>query len=636
MSGPIRRRLALALAAFVPAAAGVVLALRVAGEAVERGEAALLRSEAAIAASLHAEAAGARDPREALDAAFGDRWRRTERVDSLLDRSEVAEAGGRRTARTTLFGPDGWTRVGTLELRGRADRSGGTPWPVLLAAGLGLLLLLAGLLAICLGDVGPAEEAAGALGERDGRGPRRTAPAATARGERGRWKLLAAALAALALLVTAGSLWRVGGRAEGRLAQASELRLDAAVRALEATPDLPALAGRPGAVARLTGLSSVLLDPAGGVARTTLLPGRAEAVAALASPPPERTEIDRATYEVREVGPVRLAAVPYDHTMDPRAEMAGLTLGGLVLGALPLALLPVVGLRRRLRENLVAWSFLAPAGLHLLVFTLGPLAFAGWLSLHRWSLVEAARPFVGLANYAGLLGDGAFWNAIGNTVLFTLHVPVAMVVALGFALLVRQRTRGSRWVRTALFLPSITSLVAIAIVWQWMLNDQYGLLNWLLSSMGLGRVGWLTNPDVALWSLMLMYVWLIVGYQMVLFQAGLAAIPEQLYEAARIDGAGPWRRLVHVTIPGLRHTIFFVLVTSVIGSFQVFGAVYVMTEGGPLGSTDVAVFHIYREAWEFLRFGNAAAMSWVLFALLFVVTWVHFRLLERRSAGAAA
>lgn len=619
MTGPTRRRLALALAAFVPAAAGVVLALRAAGGAVERGEEALLRSEVSTAASLHGEAAGAGDPREALDAAFGVRWRRMERVDSLLDRPEVEQADGRRTARTTLFGPDGWTRVGTLELRGRADGAG-VPWPVLLGAGLGLLLLLAGLLAICLTGAEPTGHAAAGDPEAE----------REARGLRG------AALAALALLVTAGSLWRAGGWAEGRLAQASELRLEAAVRALEATPDLQALAERPGAVARLTGLSSVLLDPAGGVARTTLLPGRAEAVAALPSPPPERTEIDRAPYGVREIGPVRLASVPYDHTMDPRAEVAGVALGGLVLGALPLALLPVVGLRRRLRENLVAWSFLAPAGLHLLVFTLGPLAFAGWLSLHRWSLVEAARPFVGLANYAGLVGDGAFWNAIGNTVLFTLHVPVAMVVALGFALLVRQRTRGSRWVRTALFLPSITSLVAIAIVWQWMLNDQYGLLNWLLSSMGLGQVGWLTNPDVALWSLMLMYVWLIVGYQMILFQAGLAAIPEQLYEAARIDGAGPWRRLLHVTIPGLRHTIFFVLVTSVIGSFQVFGAVYVMTEGGPLGSTDVAVFHIYREAWEFLRFGNAAAMSWVLFALLFVVTWLHFRLLERRSAGAAA
>jgi multiple sugar transport system permease protein len=134
---------------------------------------------------------------------------------------------------------------------------------------------------------------------------------------------------------------------------------------------------------------------------------------------------------------------------------------------------------------------------------------------------------------------------------------------------------------------------------------------------------------------MLMAVWLVVGYQMVLFQAGLAAIPHELYDAARIDGAGPWRRFFHVTLPGLRHTLFFVLVTSVIGSFQIFGAVYVMTEGGPLHATDVAVFHIYEEAWEFFRFGNAAAMSWILFAIIFLVTWLHFRVLERRVEEAA-
>lgn len=164
-----------------------------------------------------------------------------------------------------------------------------------------------------------------------------------------------------------------------------------------------------------------------------------------------------------------------------------------------------------------------------------------------------------------------------------------------------------------------------------MLNDQYGLINWALAQVGIDPVPWLTSPRTALPAIMLMSVWLVVGYQMVLFLAGLAAIPEDLYDAARIDGAGPWRRFLHVTLPGLRHTLFFVLVTSVIGSFQVFGAVYVMTEGGPLNSTDVAVFHIYREAWEYLRFGNAAAMSWVLFALIFAVTWLHFRFLERRA-----
>jgi ABC-type sugar transport system permease subunit len=279
---------------------------------------------------------------------------------------------------------------------------------------------------------------------------------------------------------------------------------------------------------------------------------------------------------------------------------------------------------------------MAPSLLHLAVFTFGPLAFAAWLSLHRWSLVDVARPFVGLENYARLLGDGEFWNAVKNTAVFTLHVPVSMVVALSLALLVHRRVRGAIALRAMLFLPSITSLVAIAVVWQWMLNDEFGLINWALSRFGVGPVPWLTSPTTALPAIMIMSIWLVVGYQMVLFQAGLNAIPQDHYDAAKIDGAGRWQRFIHVTLPGLRHTLFFVLITSVIGSFQVFGAVYVMTEGGPLRSTDVAVYHIYQEAWEFLRFGDAAAMSWVLFLIIFVATWLQFRTLERRGEEASA
>jgi ABC-type sugar transport system permease subunit len=282
------------------------------------------------------------------------------------------------------------------------------------------------------------------------------------------------------------------------------------------------------------------------------------------------------------------------------------------------------------KKHIVAWSFLAPSFVLLNLFTLVPLAFAAWLSLHRWSLLDVARPFVGLDNYLRLLTNASWWNAVGNTALFTLHVPVAMAAALGLALLVERPRRGIVALRAALFLPSITSLVAIAIAWQWMLHDEYGLFNWLLSLVGLGPVRWLTSPRTALLSLMMLSVWMVVGYQIVLFQAGLAAIPRELYDAARIDGAGPWRRFRHVTLPGLRHTLFFVLVTSVIGSFQVFGAVYVMTEGGPLHATDVAVYHIYEEAWEYFRFGDAAAMSWVLFGIIFLVSWLHFRMLERR------
>jgi len=330
---------------------------------------------------------------------------------------------------------------------------------------------------------------------------------------------------------------------------------------------------------------------------------------------------------------LHLVFLGYEETASPDVALAASAAGSTLLVALVLFLLPLSARPRTLRRTLSAWGFLAPAATLLLVFTFGPLLFSLWISLHEWHLVDPAHPFTGLDNYRSLLVDGDWWSAIRNTAIFTLHVPLAMAVALALALLTRGSRRAARWARLALFLPGITSVVAIAVVWKWLLNDGYGLVNRLLEGAGLGSVPWLTSPDTALGSLMLISVWMVVGYQMVVFQAGLAAIPRDWYDAARVDGAGPLQRLRHITLPGLRHTLFFVLVTSVIGSFQVFGLVYVMTEGGPLGATDVAVYHIYREAWEFLRFGSAAAMSWMLFAIVFVATWLHFRFLEGRREG---
>ena len=324
----------------------------------------------------------------------------------------------------------------------------------------------------------------------------------------------------------------------------------------------------------------------------------------------------------------------YEATHSPAIPLTALAATSALTTALLLFLLPLSTRPRALRRTLTAWSFLTPAATLLLVFTFGPLLFSLWISLHEWHLVDLVHPFMGLDNYVSLLLDLEWWSAIRNTAVFTLHVPLAMAVALGLAILTQGSRRAVRWARLALFLPSITSVVAIAVVWKWLLNDGYGLVNRALEGIGIGSVAWLTSPDTALVTLMAISVWMVVGYQMVVFQAGLAAIPRDWYDAARVDGAGPLQRFRHITLPGLRHTLFFVLVTSVIGSFQVFGLVYVMTEGGPLSATDVAVYHIYREAWEFLRFGNAAAMSWVLFAVVFAATWLHFRFLERRGAHA--
>ena len=450
--------------------------------------------------------------------------------------------------------------------------------------------------------------------------------------------------ALFALVAVAAQHW-----SRGELEAISGSRVVLGLRAVEAAA---AAGARPESAARVAGLPWASSAALGEPDRIWTMPREiGEALAAdprLRSAPRYTVVAGGATYHGGAValrrGPAVRAEIPddnlhlvflgYEATTSPTVALTAAVLGGALLVSLVLFLLPLAARPRALSGTLAAWGFLTPAAALLLLFTFGPLLFSLWISLHDWRLVDPAHPFLGLENYRALLSDGAWWSAVRNTGVFTLHVPVAMAVALSLALLTRESRRAVRWARLALFLPAITSVVAIAVVWKWLLNDAYGLVNQALGAIGLGPVAWLSSPDSALVSLMVIGVWMVVGYQMVVFQAGLAAIPRVWYDAATVDGAGRWQRFRYVTLPGLRHTLFFVLVTSVIGSFQVFGLVYVMTEGGPLGATDVAVYHIYREAWEFLRFGNAAAMSWVLFGVVFAATWLHFRFLERRSAHA--
>lgn len=587
------------VAAGAAAAAGVLI-LVVAADAPSRAREHATREEARAGASLY----------ELPGIAEAD-------VLSLFDgraRIVAPEAGGSgpgtHAYRAGALEPSAWIAV--------APRDEGSRWPWAAS-------VLALLGALCM--------AAWAAGRRRAPPPPRF-PAAPA--------FLCAAM--FALVAVAAQQW-----AHGELGAKSSSRLAGALRAAEAAGAAGANAETAARVAGLPWASSAAL---GEPDRIWTMPREvAEAIAAgprLRSAPRYTVVASGATYHGGAValgrGPGVRAETPddtlhlvflgYEETTSPTVALIAAALGGTLLVSLVLFLLPLAARPRALSRTLAAWGFLAPAAALLVFFTFGPLLFSLWISLHDWRLVDPAHPFLGLANYRALLSDGAWWSAVRNTGVFTLHVPLAMTVALSLALLTRESRRAVRWARLALFLPSITSVVAIAVVWKWLLNDGYGLANRALGAIGLGPVAWLSSPDIALVSLMVIGVWMVVGYQMVVFQAGLAAIPRVWYDAARVDGAGPWQRFRHITLPGLRHTLFFVLVTSVIGSFQVFGLVYVMTEGGPLGATDVAVYHIYREAWEFLRFGNAAAMSWVLFGVVFAATWLHFRFLERRSAHA--
>lgn len=313
----------------------------------------------------------------------------------------------------------------------------------------------------------------------------------------------------------------------------------------------------------------------------------------------------------------------------------GLTLGLALLGPAALALLRwterMRARPRGLRETVTAWGFLAPAALHLAVFSFAPMLFALYLSVHRWSPIEPVRPFVGLANFMDIARDPLVWTSLRNTLLYTLHVPIAMALALAVALALTSGGRLVRLVRTAFFLPYVSSVVAIALVWQWIYHPDFGLLNYALQSVGLGPFDWLGNPRTALLAVMGISVWVQVGYQMVVFLAGLQGIPQDYLDAARVDGAGAWRRFWRITFPLLRPVTLFVLVTGIITSFQVFTFVYVLTDGGPLHATDVIVYRIYQIAWEFQQFGRASALALFLFLLLLGLTWTQFRLLDRRG-----
>ncbi|HXM38696.1 MAG TPA: sugar ABC transporter permease [Gemmatimonadales bacterium] len=283
--------------------------------------------------------------------------------------------------------------------------------------------------------------------------------------------------------------------------------------------------------------------------------------------------------------------------------------------------------RRQRRETTIAWGFLAPAGLHLAVFSLAPVLFAIYLSVHRWGRgsVEPVRPFVGLTNFAAALRDPLTWIALRNTALYSLYVPVSVALALAVAVALRAWCRG--WglglLRTAFLLPYVLSVVAVGLVWQRIYQS---------GSLGLGTTDWLSSPTTALLALMLLSLWAHVGGQMVVFLAGLQRIPQAYLDAARIDGASAWQRFWRITFPLLRPVTLFVLATGIISAFQVFTYVYVLTRGGPLPdhSTEVLVHRVYQTAWGSQEFGAAGALSLLFFLLLLVLTVTQVRLLGKQ------
>lgn len=274
------------------------------------------------------------------------------------------------------------------------------------------------------------------------------------------------------------------------------------------------------------------------------------------------------------------------------------------------------------------WALLAPALIHSLIFVAAPTVIVVFLSFTQFGLLGATE-WIGVENYVDLLGDERFLGALWNTLLWTVvTVPVGMAIALLIALALNGKLRLRAFFRTLFYIPVVTSTVAVATVWLWVYSPGSGLANEVLAFFGLTRSGWLTDPDIALPALMVVGIWQGLGIKMVVYLGALQSISPDLIEAARLDGANPWQVFWNVTWPGLAPVQFFVLVTAIVGSFQVFDLVYVTTQGGPINSTNVITFDIFQNAFGNLRLGYAAAQTMVMLALVAVFIYLG-RLAQR-------
>ena len=282
---------------------------------------------------------------------------------------------------------------------------------------------------------------------------------------------------------------------------------------------------------------------------------------------------------------------------------------------------------RQMRKNWSAYLFLAPGIIHFLIFTVFAVGFAFYISFHEWNIIRPEKPFVGLENYLRLFEDKRFIRSVINTFTFMVGVPLNLISGLAVALLLNTKVRGQALFRTMFYIPVVTPLVVSAIIWKWVYQGDYGLLNYYLLKLGIieEKIFWLADPNLALPALILMGIWGGTGATMVIYLAGLQSIPEDFYDAAKVDGASGWQRLIYITIPLLRPTTFFLLITGIIGAFQIFTEVYIMTNGGPLNRTSTIGYYLYVNAFRELDMGYATAMAFVLFAMIFVFTLIQWK-----------
>jgi multiple sugar transport system permease protein len=282
------------------------------------------------------------------------------------------------------------------------------------------------------------------------------------------------------------------------------------------------------------------------------------------------------------------------------------------------------------REHLASAAFVAIPVLGFLIFIAYPLCYAVYASFTKWNGLSDPV-FNGLDNYVEMLNDRYFWQAMGNTVFMMIGIPIGLIISLLLALALNRKMRGTTFFRTVYYVPVISSLAAVAILWQWAYNGDFGLINQVLAIFGIEGPNWLQDAAWAKPAIIIMSVWKGLGYSMLLYLAALQSVPRHLYEAAAIDGAGAFKQFRHITIPMLKPVTFFLVVTSIIGGAQIFIEINIMTPtGGPEFSTASIVWYIWQKAFNYLQMGYATSMSVVLGILVFIVTAIQFQM-NRRS-----
>jgi len=281
------------------------------------------------------------------------------------------------------------------------------------------------------------------------------------------------------------------------------------------------------------------------------------------------------------------------------------------------------------REELVAYGFLAPNFIAFLVLVLGPTVFSFVIGFTTWNGLGLPK-WSGLENYIRLAKDPLFRTAVRNTALYTVEfIPLAVICALGLALLFNYRAHGISVIRLLFFLPFVTDMISISFVWMFIFHLRFGILNYALSLFDIPAQAWLGDTKWAMFSLVILSVWRWMGYYALIILASLQGVPQELYEAAKIDGAGRWKSFVRITVPLISPALFFVVTTGIISSFQVFEQMYIMTQGGPQDSTISIAMFLYQQGFLFLRMGYASAVAWVLFFIVFVVTMINWNVRGR-------